>query len=84
MTLASVVTINASTPTELGGGLGRLVLVGPATFYIGGSTVDTTDGFAVGAGVIFPVPIGLATLEKLYGICATGTVDVHVLKTSAI
>lgn len=86
MSLASIVTINDNTPTELGAGLGRLILVGPATFYVGGSTVDATDGFPVGAGVVFPVPLGLATLEKLYGIAASGagSVPIHVLKTSAV
>jgi hypothetical protein len=84
MASASIVTINDTTPTELGAGLGRLVIVGPATFYIGGSNVDVTNGFPVGAGTVFPVPVGLATLEKLYGICASGTFDVRVLKISAV
>lgn len=84
MATASVVTINDSTPVELGAGLGRLVVTGPATFYIGGSGVDVANGFPVGGGQVFGVPIGLATLEKLYGICASGTVDVRVLKISAV
>lgn len=84
MTSAYVVTVNNTTPTELGVGLGHLTIVAPATIYIGGSGVNTTDGFAVGGGVVFPIPLGLVTLEKIYGICSGADVDVHVLKTSAV
>lgn len=57
---------------------------GAATIYIGGSDVTTsgaTKGYPVAAGSYGP-GMDLGTEEALYGIVASGTVNMIVLETS--
>jgi len=54
--------------------------VGAATVYIGGSDVTTSNGFPVAAGASWYPPQSLAGGERVYGIVASGTVEVRVLR----
>lgn len=51
-----------------------------ADLYIGAADVTTATGFKVPAGTT--VTLDVEPGESLYGIVASGTVDVHVLRTS--
>jgi hypothetical protein len=56
-------------------------LGGPAVI-LGGSAVTTTVGYQLGSAAVLPGPIPLYSQEALYGVTASGTATVHVLKTS--
>lgn len=61
-------TVNVQNPTGSG-----------ATVYVGGSDVSTTDyGYALAAGT--EVAVELLKGEALYGIVASGTLTVNVLR----
>jgi len=84
MLTQSVVSVNDTAPTSLGTGLGNFLLYTPVTVYIGNASVTAADGFPVASNQVFPVPIGLILSEHIYGITASGTYDVRVLKTSVL
>lgn len=48
------------------------------TVFVGNDAVATTDGFPLGPGISFDLAPG----EELYGVVASGTVDVRVLEHS--
>lgn len=53
-----------------------------ATVYIGGEGVTTTSyGFELGAGITFSIEMKHS--EKLYGVVATGTQTVNVIRQGA-
>lgn len=54
--------------------------VGASTVYVGGSDVTTSNGFPVAAGAAWYPPQPLAAGERVYGIVASGTVEVRVLR----
>lgn len=54
---------------------------GAANVVLGDSTVAATAGYTLGLGTA--LPLNLYSHESLYGIVASGTAVVHVLKTSA-
>lgn len=63
-------TVNVQVPT------------GGATVYLGGEGVTTTSyGFLLAAGISFSVEMQVD--EKLYGVVATGTQTVNVLRQGA-
>ena len=82
---AAKVTVSTSATllAAKGGDVGypQAVLVsnptGGATVFLGGSTVNTTQGFPLLAGAAVSVD---ASGEELYGIVAASTQDVNVLK----
>jgi len=78
------VTINDAGPTLLAAGVGNVTVASPYGFFIGGLDVSVENGFPVPAGVIFSVQIGPGATEELYGISASGDVDVRMLKTAAV
>lgn len=51
---------------------------GAATVFVGGSSVTTAAGFPVAAGT--SVSLDVQTAEGLWGIVASGTVEVRVLE----
>lgn len=59
-----------------------VMLQGATAFFIGGPDVTTANGFPVLAGV--PLAVDLqrynGTDEKIYGVVATGSVEVSVLQ----
>lgn len=54
--------------------------VGASTVYVGGSDVTTANGYPVAAGASWYPPQPLAAGERVYGIVASGTVEVRVLR----
>lgn len=58
-----------------------LLISAAADFFIGGPGVTTTAyGFKVVAGT--PLALDLGAGDTLYGVCATGTVDVYILRVA--
>jgi hypothetical protein len=55
---------------------------GASTVYLGGSTVTTATGVPVAASSWGP-GMELSISDQLYGIVASGTVEVRVLETGA-
>lgn len=53
---------------------------GSATIYIGGSDVTTANGTPVAAGEHYAADLGTVA-EAVYGIVASGTVEVRVFET---
>ena len=81
--ISTTVTV-ATTPTLLmAGATGtRTIYLHVTTntaVYIGGATVTTTAGLATEKHTS-PVPIVLRDGDSLYGIVASGTVDVRVMR----
>lgn len=76
----SATPLNTSSPSG-----GRLFISnqGAAAVFLGGSGVTTATGLSMGNGGTPPpiLQIDLAPYEVVYGIVATGTVNVGVLKT---
>lgn len=86
---STVVEINDTTATALATGLRSIILFTDGNnprFFIGGSDVSQSNGFPVLAGIPFPIPIELAALETIYGLCPTGTgpYSVNVLRYSLL
>lgn len=57
----------------------RLPSGAPASVFLGGTGVTTTTGFELTAGS--SVAMDLSDGERLFGIIATGTQTVHMLRT---
>lgn len=84
MTITTAKVLVQDEATELAVGLKNAILYSYATCFIGGSDVTVTNGLPLLAGSPFPVPIGVALGEKLYGVCAAGQVEVRVLRYSPL
>jgi len=81
--ISATVTV-ATTPTLLvaaatGTRTIYLHVIGNSTVYIGGATVTTVAGLATEKHTS-PIPIELRDGDSLYGIVASGTVDMRVLR----
>lgn len=80
---SAVIAVDSSDQFELMAGLKRGFIqnLGPNVVYLGGASVTPSDGFELFVSTdAVTLPIGLAALEKLYGICATSqTASVRVL-----
>ena len=81
--ISTTVTV-ATTPTLLvAGATGTrtiyLHVTGNSAVYIGGATVTTAAGLATEKHTS-PIPIILRDGDSLYGIVASGTVDMRVLR----
>ena len=81
--ISTTVTV-ATTPTLLvAGATGTrtiyLHVTGNSAVYIGGATVTTAAGLATEKHTS-PIPIELRDGDSLYGIVASGTVDMRVLR----
>lgn len=64
---------------EAPGGPQSMLISAAADFFIGGPGVTTTNyGFKVVADT--PLALDLGPGDTLYGVCATGTVDVYTLR----
>lgn len=76
----SATRLDSSAETDLVSG-SSLILYnnGSATVYVGGSDVTTSNGVPVAASSWGP-SIDLDGAEGVYGIVASGTVDVRVLE----
>lgn len=85
MSVASQAVTVATTATQLTGGdtgakSGSFAVAnnGAATVYIGGAGVTTATGFPIAAGASMGFDLRSAT-DEVYGIVASGTVEVRVL-----
>jgi hypothetical protein len=81
--ISTTITV-ATTPTLLvaaatGTRTIYLHVIGNSTVYIGGATVTTAAGLATEKHTS-PIPIELRDGDSLYGIVASGTVDMRVLR----
>jgi hypothetical protein len=81
--ISTTVTV-ATTPTLLAAGaIGTrtiyLHVIGNTAVYIGGATVTTAAGLATEKHTS-PIPITLRDGDSLYGIVASGTADMRVLR----
>jgi hypothetical protein len=82
VTVATTATLlSASSETDHASGQSVMVKVptGGATVYIGGSGVTSAAGFPVAAGEA--TAFDLSPEDALYGITASGTQAVNVLRT---
>lgn len=52
---------------------------GASTVYCGGSSVTTSNGLPIAAGTAWSFDLSIA--DQLYGIVASGTVEVRVIET---
>lgn len=80
---AEKVSVGATATALNDGTPGRIIVSVPsgasASVYLGGPDVDTTDGFPLAASAVQEVLVDSG--EILYGIMATGTQDVNVLRS---
>ena len=81
--ISATVTV-ATTPTLLAAGATGtrtiyLHVTGNTTIYVGGLTVTTATGTATEKHTS-PIPITLRDGDSLYGIVASGTADMRVLR----
>lgn len=77
-TTATVIDSEGETDGKSGTSL-AIYNNGAATVYIGGSDVTTANGVPVAAGTWGP-GMDLAARDRLYGIVASGTVEVRVIE----
>jgi hypothetical protein len=80
VTVATTATVVATADAD--GGALLVKNVGAATVYLGPADVTTATGFPLGAGEAWGEG-NFAPGEKLYGIVATGTVEVALLGNRA-
>lgn len=78
------VTTGATRLDTIEGGSNRVVSCavynnGTATVYLGGSGVTAAAGYPLGAGLHMSFP--LDSTDGLFGVAATGTVEVRVVET---
>lgn len=81
--VATKVTVSSVTPTLIatGGAIPisvTLANASAATIYLGGATVDATDGFPLGTGIF---SVDLVQGDVLYAFASTGSPTVNVFKT---
>ena len=81
--ISNTVTVGTTPTLLMAGATGTrtiyLHVVGNAPVYIGGATVTTTAGLATEKHTI-PIPIVLRDGDSLYGIVASATEDIRVLR----
>ena len=81
--ISTTVTVGTSPTLLMAGATGTrtiyLHVVGNTAIYIGGATVTTTAGLATEKHTT-PIPIVLRDGDSLYGIVASGTADMRVMK----
>lgn len=87
MIKTSVKTITATTSIIDGGGDNiykvGLLIKNPSsvTVYIGGSDVDTTIGYPIGAGETLAIDLGQG--DALYGVVASGSHTINLIRTKS-
>jgi len=86
MASAAAFAVNGSSATQIASGAKHIVVqnLGPYAIFLGGSGVDEASGVQVNPDQgLFPVPVGLLSLENLYAIAVSAagsnTSDVRVL-----
>ena len=81
--ISTTVTVGTTPTLLMAGATGTrtiyLHIVGNSPVYIGGATVTTTAGLATEKHTT-PIPIVLRDGDSLYGIVASGTVDMRVMR----
>lgn len=81
--ISDTVTVGTTPTLLMAGATGTrtiyLHVVGNTTIYIGGATVTTTAGLATEKHTT-PIPIVLRDGDSLYGIVASGTADMRVMR----
>jgi hypothetical protein len=81
--ISTTVTVGTTPTLLMAGATGTrtiyLHVVGNSPVYIGGATVTTTAGLATEKHTT-PIPIVLRDGDSLYGIVASGTVDMRVMR----
>ena len=77
VTVATTATV-VSTGGSSGGEAVSIYNNGAATVYLGASGVTTADGYPLAAGE--HIAVDLERGESVYGIVASGTVEVRVLE----
>lgn len=83
LTSAQVSVTTSATALNTAGGGQRLHLTnqGASAVVLGGSTVTTTTGYSLAASASTVITVGPG--EILYGIVASGTVNVGIVRTGA-
>jgi hypothetical protein len=83
--ISASVTVGTTPTLLVAAGLGTRTVyvhvIGNATVYLGGATVTTATGTATQKHTT-PLPIELRAGQALYGIVASSTEDVRVLRQS--
>ena len=81
--ISTTITVGTTPTLLMAGATGTrtiyLHIVGNSPVYIGGATVTTTAGLATEKHTT-PIPIVLRDGDSLYGIVASGTVDMRVMR----
>jgi hypothetical protein len=81
--ISTTITVETTPTLLMAGATGTrtiyLHVEGNTTVYIGGATVTTTAGLATEKHTT-PIPIVLRDGDSLYGIVASGTVDMRVMR----
>jgi hypothetical protein len=81
--ISTTVTVGTTPTLLMAGATGTrtiyLHVVGNSPVYIGGATVTTTAGLATEKHTT-PIPITLRDGDSLYGIVASGTHDMRVMR----
>ena len=81
--ISTTITVGTTPTLLMTGATGTrtiyLHIVGNTAVYIGGATVTTTAGLATEKHTT-PIPIVLRDGDSLYGIVASGTVDMRVMR----
>lgn len=80
MTTSVTISVNDTTLVVLASG-SKIVSLFPANsqVVIGGSDVDSVNGFPLSNSLPFQTVIGSG--DTIYGLSLSGNVDVHVLRT---
>jgi hypothetical protein len=81
--ISATVTVGTTPTLLVAGSVGtRLIylhVIGNTTVYLGGATVTTAAGLATEKNTT-PIEIQVRAGDSLYGIVASGTVDVRVMR----
>lgn len=81
--ISTTITVGTTPTLLMAGATGTrtiyLHVVGNTAIYIGGATVTTTAGLATEKHTS-PIPIVLRDGDSLYGIVASGTADMRVMR----
>ena len=81
--ISTTVTVGTTPTLLMAGATGTrtiyLHVIGNTVIYIGGATVTTTAGLATEKHTS-PIPIVLRDGDSLYGIVASGTADMRIMR----
>lgn len=77
-TTATAIDLDEGTGSGPSGQGASLYNNGSATVYLGGPSVTTAEGYPLGVGE--HLALDLERVDRLFGIVATGTVEVRVLE----